>query len=56
MYSNAPEAIKEIYKKILWTLLIKMNVPVDEAREMMGEIGGRGMGYLFEKRANVTEN
>ena len=25
-----------------------MNVPVDEAREMMGEIGGRGMGYLFE--------
>ena len=56
IYSNAPEAIKEIYKNILWTLLIKMNVPVDEAREMMGEIGGRGMGYLFEKRANVTEN
>ena len=25
-----------------------MNVPVDEAREMMGEIGGRGMGYLLE--------
>ena len=25
-----------------------MNVPVDEAKEMMGEIGGRGMGYLFE--------
>ncbi|MFR3403073.1 hypothetical protein [Ruminococcus sp. J1101004_170508_H5] len=21
---------------------------MDEAREMMGEIGGRGMGYLFE--------
>ena len=48
IYSNAPETIKEIYKKILWTLLMKMNVPVDEAREMMGEIGGRGMGYLFE--------
>ena len=48
IYSNAPEAIKEIYKKSLWTLLIKMNVPVEEAREMMGEIGGRGMGYLFE--------
>ena len=40
--------IKEIYKKILWALLIKMNVPIDEVREMMGEIGGRGMGYLFE--------
>ena len=25
-----------------------MNVPIDEVREMMGEIGGRGMGYLFE--------
>ena len=47
-YSNAPESIKEIYKKILWALLIKMNVPVDEVKEMMGEIGGRGMGYLFE--------
>lgn len=47
-YSNAPESIKEIYKKILWALLIKMNVPIDEVREMMGEIGGRGMGYLFE--------
>lgn len=47
-YSNAPESIKEIYKKILWALLIKMNVPIDEVKEMMGEIGGRGMGYLFE--------
>ena len=47
-YSNASESIKEIYKKILWALLIKMNVPVDEVKEMMGEIGGRGMGYLFE--------
>ena len=25
-----------------------MNVPVDEAREMIGEIGCRGMCYLFE--------
>ena len=25
-----------------------MNVSVDEVKEMMGEIGGRGMGYLFE--------
>ena len=25
-----------------------MNVPVDEVKEMMGKIGGRGMGYLFE--------
>ena len=25
-----------------------MNVPVDEVKEMMGDIGGRVMGYLFE--------
>ena len=25
-----------------------MNVPNEEARELMGEIGGRGMGILFE--------
>lgn len=25
-----------------------MNVHVDEVKEIMGEIGGRGMGYLFE--------
>lgn len=25
-----------------------MNVLVDEVKEMMGEIGGRRMGYLFE--------
>ena len=55
-YSNAPESIKEIYKKILWALLIKMNVLVDEVKEMMGEIGGRGMGYLFEKeRADMEK-
>ena len=30
-----------------------MNVPVDEAREMMGEIGGRGMGYLFENMDKI---
>ena len=48
IYGNAPDEIKEIYKKILWSLLMKMNVPSEEARELMGEIGGRGMGYLFE--------
>ena len=25
-----------------------MNVPNEEAQELMGEIGGRGMGILFE--------
>nr|WP_296155223.1 Rpn family recombination-promoting nuclease/putative transposase [uncultured Blautia sp.] len=48
IYGNAPEEIKEIYKKILWSLLMKLQVPGDEAQEIMGGIGGRGMGYLFE--------
>lgn len=48
IYGNASEEIKEIYQNILWSLLMKMNVPSEEARELMGEIGGRGMGYLFE--------
>ena len=48
IYGNAPEEIKEIYKNVLWSLLMKMNVPTEEAKKLMGEIGGRGMGYLFE--------
>ena len=48
IYGNAPEEIKEIHKKILWSLLMKLQVPGDEAQEIMGGIGGQGMGYLFE--------
>ena len=48
IYGNAPDEIKEIYKKILWSLLMKLNVPNEEASNIMGEIGGHGMGYLFE--------
>ena len=39
---------KEIYKKILWSLLMKLKVPNEEASNIIGEIGGHGMGYLFE--------
>lgn len=48
VYEKAPEEIKEIIQKVLWALLKQMNVPNEEARELMGEIGGRGMGILFE--------
>ena len=47
-YEKAPEEIKEVIVKVLWALLKKMNVPNEEARELMGEIGGQGMGILFE--------
>lgn len=36
------------YKKILWSLLMKLKVPNEEASNIIGEIGGHGMGYLFE--------
>ena len=48
IYGNAPDEIKEIYKKILWSLLMKLKVPNEEASNILDEIGGRGMGYLFE--------
>ena len=47
-YAEAPDEIKEVIIKVLWALLKKMNVPNEEARELMGEIGGQGMGILFE--------
>ena len=48
VYEKAPEEIKAIIEKVLWALLKQMNVPNEEARDLMGEIGGRGMGILFE--------
>ena len=53
IYANAPDEIKEIYKKILWSLLMKMKVPSEDARELMDGIGGRGMGYLFENMEEI---
>lgn len=53
IYGNAPDEVKEIYKKILWALLMKMKVPSENARELMGGIGGRGMGYLFENMDEI---
>ena len=52
-YGNAPDEIKEIYKKILWSLLMKLKVPNEEASNIIGEIGGHGMGYLFENMDEI---
>ena len=53
VYGNAPDEIKEIYKKILWSLLMKLKVPNEEASNIIGEIGGHGMGYLFENMDEI---
>ena len=52
VYGNAPDEIKEIYKKILWSLLMKLKVPNEEASNIIGEIG-HGMGYLFENMDEI---
>lgn len=48
VYANAPEEIKKIYRDIIWALLIKENFSVEETKAIVEEIGGNGMGILFE--------
>lgn len=48
VYDNAPEDIKQVFSDIIWSLLIKMNIPVNEAREAIAQLEVSGMGYLFE--------
>lgn len=47
------DEIKEIYLKVLWSLLMKMNVPSEDAKEIIGGIGGHGMGFLFENMDKI---
>lgn len=47
IYRNMPEDIKEIYREVLWSLLIKMNVPTEKAQKMMKQLEENGMGVLF---------
>ena len=53
VYGNAPDEIKEICKKILWSLLMNLKVPNEEASNIIGEIGCHGMGYLFENMDEI---
>lgn len=48
VYDNASEDIKQVYSEIIWSLMMKMNIPVEEARELMEQLEVGGMGYLFE--------
>ena len=52
-FSVVPSKSTCYNKKILWSLLMKMKVPSENARELMGGIGGRGMGYLFENMEEI---
>lgn len=49
IYGNAPKEIKDIFVKIIWSLLMKLNVPNEEAEEIVEQMrGGQVMGFLFE--------
>ncbi len=47
IYNRSTADIRAVYKDILWTLLRKMNVPVEEARDKLARLEENGMGYLF---------
>ena len=54
IFGNAPDEIQKIYAKILWSLLMKIKVPNDEAEEIVEQVqGGRSMGYLFENMDEI---
>lgn len=49
IYGNAPKEIKDIFVKIIWSLLMKLNVPNEEAEELVEQMrGDQAMGFLFE--------
>lgn len=64
MLTNADPHILEIVKNVMYSLMMKINIPVDEADNYVQVIGGNHMGYLFEnmekmdiqaERANTAE-
>ncbi len=48
IYEGTSADIQAVYREVLWTLLRKMKVPVEEARQYLAEMEESGMGYLFE--------
>ncbi|MBQ8318999.1 MAG: Rpn family recombination-promoting nuclease/putative transposase [Lachnospiraceae bacterium] len=46
--SKAPEQSLDIIGDALWSLLMKINIPVSEAQAMVERVKDRDMGYLFE--------
>ena len=45
---DTPQELLKILMDVFWALLMKINVPQDEAKELMEHMGARNMGYLFE--------
>ncbi len=45
--------IRGLLENIMYSLMMKMNIPVDEANEYVKAIGGNQMGYLFENMEKI---
>ncbi len=45
---NTDPHIHKLMEDIMYSLMMKMNIPTEEASEYMKAIGGNQMGYLFE--------
>ena len=45
---DTPEDLMEILQTVFWALLMKMNVPQEDASDLMEHMGAKDMGYLFE--------
>ena len=49
VYKNAPEDIRRILQEMLWSLMVKLSIPQQQAREIVEQVRESGnMGYLFE--------
>ncbi|MBQ6887726.1 MAG: Rpn family recombination-promoting nuclease/putative transposase [Lachnospiraceae bacterium] len=46
--SKTPEYLLEIVVRVIRAFLFKMNLPMEEAEDVVGKIKERRMGYLFE--------
>lgn len=46
--SKAPAPVLDVIASTIWSLCIKINMPVDEAKECVKKVKDRDMGYLFE--------
>ena len=52
-YVDASDEKKEVYKKILWYLLMKMKVLSENSRKLRGGTGENARGYLFENMEEI---
>ena len=47
IFENAPEDVQKLMMDMFWTLLMRINVPVDEAVEILHSMEENDMGKLF---------